>query len=240
VQEALNAVRSFLNRVELQLARRLSPQYKVQVSRQLQYLGSNYGGWALDATGLDRQSTIYSFGVGRDISFDLSLINAFGCYVHAFDPTPRSIAWIASQDLPPEFRFHPYGIAAYDGHASFHPPHNPRHVSYSMLPVPQSAGTTVEAPVYTLRTIMNRLGHDRLDLLKMDVEGAEYAVLAQIDLQAIVIKQLLVEFHHRFEGVGWRGTRTAVKRLWQAGFRTAFVSPRGEEFTFVRMESHGR
>lgn len=235
----LKKLLELLHRSQLFARRRFGQEYRLQEQRPLQNYGSEYGGWTIDPTDLNEQSTVYSFGVGRDISFDLSLIVAFGCHIHAFDPTPRSIAWIKTQDLPPEFHFHPFGIAAYDGHASFHPPQNPRHVSYSVLQVSESAGETVEAPVHTLQTIMKRLGHDRLDLLKMDIEGAEYDVLAQIDYQESKIEQLLVEFHHRFRNIGWRQTRTAVKGLWQAGFRTAYVSPSGEEFTFVRTAFDG-
>ncbi len=41
-------------------------------------------------------------------------------------------------------------------------------------------------PVKTLKTIMKELGHDRVDLLKVDVEGSEYAFLEDaIDTSAL-------------------------------------------------------
>ena len=61
--------------------------------------------------------------------------------------------------------------------------------NYLLLPQPENAvsGTvvpaavadqeTVAVPVSRLSTIMSELGHERLDVLKMDIEGAEYAVL---------------------------------------------------------------
>ena len=50
-------------------------------------LGTPYGGWVCKADKIDHSSTVYSFGVGTDISFDLELIALRGCKVHAFDPS---------------------------------------------------------------------------------------------------------------------------------------------------------
>lgn len=41
-------------------------------------------------------------------------------------------------------------------------------------------GGVDEDPTYTITTIMKRLGHSRVDYLKMDVEGAEYAALPNL------------------------------------------------------------
>lgn len=57
-------------------------------------LGNEGASWCVCPTGLSENSIAYSFGVGREISFDIALIQQFGMRVHAFDPTPRSVAWI--------------------------------------------------------------------------------------------------------------------------------------------------
>jgi FkbM family methyltransferase len=194
--------------------------------------GSDYGGWWISVAGLGPESVVYSFGVGTDVSFDLALIDRFCVTVHAFDPTPRSISWVRQQVLPPAFVFHEYGLAAHDGSAPFQPPLNPAHVSYAMT---QAAGAdTVTAPVLRLATIMDRLGHLRVDLLKMDIEGAEYEVIADLARGDAPIGQLLVEFHHRNVTRGWRRTRRAVGQLRRLGFSIAKVAPGGNEVTFVR------
>jgi FkbM family methyltransferase len=196
-------------------------------------LGSAYGGWAIDPRGLNRSSVVYSFGVGEDISFDLELIERFGATVHAFDPTPRSIEWVAGQSLPVEFHFHPHGIASYDGTATFFPPENPAHVSHTMLDKPATAGRRVDLPVKRLDTIMRELGHDRLDILKMDIEGAEYAVVDDIVSMRVPISQLLVEYHHRFDGVGAGRTAQSIRRLQRAGYRLFNISESAEEYSFL-------
>lgn len=81
--------------------------------------GSDYGGWTIAPEGLGSSSTIYSFGLGNDASFDLALIARFGCSVHGFDPSPPVAKWIGTQNLPPEYFFHDYGLGAWDGEITF-------------------------------------------------------------------------------------------------------------------------
>jgi hypothetical protein len=87
---------------------------------------------------------------------------------------------------------------------------------------------------------MLELGHDQIDLLKLDIEGAEYEVIDDLVASQIPIGQLLVEFHYRFEGIGPDRTRRAVRALNEAGFRSFHVSAIGEEYSFIRDGSVGR
>ncbi len=194
-------------------------------------LGNKGARWCLCPEGLSENSVVYCLGVGEEISFDLGLISRFGVQVHAFDPTPRSIQWVQSQTLPDKFVFHAYGAADFDGNCSFLPPKDPNHVSHTMMPR-DSPWPAVEAPVYRLCTIMKILGHDKIDLLKMDIEGAEYGVLVDLLGGTIRPQQILVEFHHRWPEIGIESTREAIRGLNQAGYRIFHISPSGEEYSF--------
>jgi FkbM family methyltransferase len=211
----------------------------VQMRCDHSYIGNDRAGWIICPTNLSSASVVYSFGVGEDISFDLELIKRFGLRVHAFDPTPKSIEWVIKQELPFEFKFSPYGVADYDGMCKFSPPMNNEHISYTVLNRP-TPWPSIEAPVRCLRTIMGELGHDKIDLLKMDIEGAEYSVLADLLASHIRVDQLLVEFHHRFPEVGVNKTKGAIKGLNAAGYRIFSVSPSGEEFGFLRLDGSSK
>jgi FkbM family methyltransferase len=195
--------------------------------------GSDYGGWELLPEAIDSDSVIYSFGVGEDASFDAALIQRFGMIVHAFDPTPRVATWVANQRLPEQFRFHSLALADRDGSISFFPPQDPAHVSHTVLPGTANAGPPITVPAKRLATIMEELGHSTIDLLKMDIEGAEYSVLADIEQSDIRPGQILVEFHHRFRGVGVTKTKQAIAALRRIGYALFWVSPSGEEYGFV-------
>jgi len=200
--------------------------------------GSDYGGWNVVTSAIDANSVVYSFGVGEDATFDLELIRRFGVTIHAFDPTPRSIAWVEKQRLPKEFVLHKYGLAAVDGNATFYPPENPDHVSHSMLEKSVTNARAVTFPVKCLRTIMKELGHETIDVLKLDIEGAEYEVLESLIDDAIRPRQFLVEFHHRFTDAGIGTTRQAVRALKKQGYGLFSVSRSVEEFCFIRRQEN--
>ena len=136
-----------------------------QMRCQTLTLGSDGSAWSICRSSLSSQSVVYSVGVGEEISFDLELIHRFGVTVHAFDPTPRSIAWVQSQTLPSEFVFHSYGIAGQDGMRRFVPPANQNFVSHTLLER-ETPWPAVEVPVRRISSVQKILGHAHIDLLK--------------------------------------------------------------------------
>lgn len=194
-------------------------------------LGTDYGAHTVALDPLNQQSIVYSVGLGTDVSFDLELIERKGLSVHGFDPTPESLAWLQRQQLPDTFVVHDVGVAGYDGTAKLHAPDNPDHVSHTLLPRRGRDAATVS--VHRLATLMETLGHESLDVLKIDIEGAEYAVLEGLATAKLPIKQLLIEYHHQFEDVPVEKTRESIARLRAAGYRAFAVSETGREWSFL-------
>lgn len=205
--------------------------YSPEVDCPFEVLGNEDASFAVCPDRLTSSSVVYSFGIGTDISFDLELIGRFGVQVHAFDPTPRSLKWLKSQNLPRGFEVHEYGVADHDGVVEFAPPDSPEHVSHTI--VAGRGHHTVTAPVRRIPTIMRELGHSSIDLLKMDVEGAEYSVIRDLLSESVRVGQLCIEFHHRWPQIGASQTRQAVAALRSAGYRLFHVSDLGSEFSFL-------
>jgi FkbM family methyltransferase len=196
--------------------------------------GSAYGGWNIITDRIGINSIVYSFGVGEDASFDLALVAKFGLRVHAFDPTPKSIEWVRSQHFGEQFVLHEFGLANVDGEIAFNPPENANHVSYTILDRPATCNRAIRFPVKKLQTIMDLLGHTHIEILKIDIEGAEYGVIQDLLKYNIRPEQILVEFHHRFPGVGIAKTKAAIAQIKEMGYALFAVSSSGEEFSFVR------
>lgn len=196
-------------------------------------LGANYKvSWAIDPTLLSEESVVYSCGIGEDISFDLCLIQRYGLTVNAFDPTPESIRWLEAQHKPDRFHFHPVGIAGHDGTISLHKQSDiGDDVSMSALRGDPKGKQVV--PVKRISTIMGELGHRHIDLLKMDIEGCEYDVIEDILENRLSIRQLLIEFHHRWPEIGHARTQTALSLLRSHGYRIFAASGLWDEYSLV-------
>ncbi len=216
--------------VDKLLGRKVKAEVEVEIPNAS--LGTEYGAHVVCVEVLDSESIVYSFGLGEDISFDLKLIERVGCCVQGFDPTPRAIDYVTSLNPPSRFQLHHFGLSAEDGSLTFYPPKNEEHVSWSLVNKSRSSQKPVEVPVKRLRTVMDEKGHTRLDVLKMDIEGAECAVLDDI-LGDIQIDQILVEFHPHFANIGVDKTQRTLTALSAAGYRIFAISPRGKEMSFI-------
>ena len=160
----------------------------------MKFIGNPNAKWPVLLDELNDQSVIYAAGVGEDVSFDLGLIDQVGCDVHAFDPTPRACAYaepIAAEN--PKFHFHPWGLWSSDTTMKFFAPANSEHVSHSILNL-QEQDDFFEAPCRKVSTIMNDLGHTHIDLLKIDIEGAEYEVIDSLFKSDIFPRLVCIEF----------------------------------------------
>ncbi len=198
-------------------------------------LGDLYARFCVCPDYLNESSVVYSFGCGDNISFDLELIDRFDVAIFAFDPTPKAIEWLNRQSVPKKFHFHEIGLSHYDGIAYFQPPGNPDHVSYSMDIEGNRDDDRIQAEVNRLSSIIKKLGHNRIDLLKIDIEGSEYRVIDDILKSGTRIGQLLVEFHHGIGGIPNNHTTQAINKLRQSGYILFDVSEEQREFSFINL-----
>ena len=195
----------------------------------VEWLGTDYGRFIIPKGIVGEDWIVYSGGVGEDISFDLELIERFGCHVHAFDPTPRAVEFVekaAGQE--PRFHFTPVAIWKEADVLRFYAPQNPDHVSHSVVNL-QATEDYFEAECDSLSGLMKRLGHDRIDLLKLNIEGAEYEVLECMIERDPGVRVLCVAFDQPMPI--WR-THRMICQL--AGARFVLCAIDGWKMTFVR------
>lgn len=202
--------------------------------------GSSYGGWVVNPSQISPDSVVYSFGLGEDVTFDVEMVETYGVEVHGFEPDPLALEWLGRQDLPAGVHAHPYGLAASDGEATLHPvrPSTARQLSggrtlSTEIGPPAEEHEKHVAQVRRLGSIMRELGHDHVDVLKIDIEGLEYEVLDDMLAGGIHPKQLLVEFHQSLKGIPATRTVQSIRKLRAAGYRPFFVSPRCAEISFL-------
>lgn len=207
------------------------PKVKITYSTTSERHGTVYGGWNIMPNSLNSDSIIYSFGIGEDISFDISIIRKYGCKVYGFDPTLRVVEWIKKQDLYDKFLFYPIALSEKDGLMTFYSPKDELNVSHTIIKNTDSKAVEVECKC--IESISNMLNHTNIDLLKMDIEGFEYSVLENMLSSKIRPKQLLIEFHHFYPEIGNIRTENIIKLLEKNSYELFAIADSFCEYSFV-------
>ena len=149
---------------------------------------------------------VYSVGISDDSSFDRAITARYpGCQIFAFDPT----------------------IGRPTGYEGF----GPRIHFYAIWLVGSRRAGRVDEQGHehmTLSQIMAMLGHERIDVLKMDVEGSEWAVFTNWEEEWLrdgtdacpPFRALSAELHFPLEPEVQLefGTHAALHRLRSFGF----------------------
>jgi FkbM family methyltransferase len=119
--------------------------------------------------------------------------------------------------------FH-YGLYTKNSIIKFFKPTNNNHVSHSVVPGMRgnvNSQNYIFVAVKELRTIMRELGHDHIDLLKIDIEGCECDVIQKMLEDDIKPKYISVDFD-----LGWHGDcirdrqrcESTIRSLKEAGY----------------------
>jgi FkbM family methyltransferase len=186
----------------------------------MEKLGTNYGGWYVPTNmNLNENSVVYSGGVGEDMSFDLLLQCKYNCDVLLIDPTKRARThfnevklyysnkklftggiqqdyYSCIQNLSPNFDKINYlniGLWKCNDELKFFKQNNENYVSQSLLE--NMFGTNYDVvKVDSIKNIMENQGHNNIDLLKLDIEGAEIETINQMLDDKIYPTYVLIEF----------------------------------------------
>jgi FkbM family methyltransferase len=212
----------------------------VAISLPTVYLGSDHAGYSIFPNNLNSKSIVYSFGLGDDISFDLDIIERFGCSVFGSDPTPKSIEYLKKLELPELFKFYEYAIADYNGEIKLFFPKNQQHVSLLSGNDGQRDGRSQIFPCVTLKSFMALNNHQHIDLVKMDIKGPEFSIIKQLIENNISFDQLIVEFTPEIFPNGKQLVEETIDLLSDHGYYVFCVSDDGRNISIARDNNHLR
>ena len=199
-------------------------------------LGTKYGGWWVYTPALGANPLLIDCGLGTDISFPSAFLERFGGHVIGIDPNPDALAYSRAH-CPKGMEIVEAALWTVAGEQlRFHLP-RPREqlppgadgVSGSLLASHSYAGqATRSVRTTTLAEVLSRAGLEACDLLKLDIEGAEYEVLEAYCASGEVrrARQLLVEFHHHCTDRTLDDTRRCIARVEASGFSLQYTEDR--------------
>ena len=193
-------------------------------------LGSAYGGWKVPISAVGEGDVCYCVGSGGDISFDLELIKRYGAVVRAVDPVEAyGAAALDAAGDEPRFNFRQAAVSTHDGVVRMQTHHEPDSQSLSAAGL-YDTDEWVEVDGRTIPSLMREFGDDRIDLLKLDVEGSEYELMPTLDLVGLGVRVFAIQIHHT-------GTVAQALRLIEHVRRQGFclIAERPKlKLTFVR------
>lgn len=80
---------------------------------------------------------------------------------------------------------------------------------------------------------MQSFGHRHIDLMRLDVQGNEYAALAALERSELRPCQLVIEFNHHLPELGVEDTEDALERLNMLGYRIFSCDDLGRSFSLA-------
>jgi hypothetical protein len=104
-----------------------------------------------------------------------------------------------------------------------------------------AGGGQLEVRTTSLAELLTAAGREECDVLKLDVEGAEYEVLEALCANREVrrARQVIAEFHHGWTEHPLEHTREITAKIEAAGFRLAHTENRN--YLFIRRDvEHAR
>lgn len=216
--------------------------------QELTRLGTSYGGWTVPVAAVAPGRIAICVGAGEDISFDVEL-NKRGMTVFTMDPTPRAKIHVQQvldgvgggsvvaidkspsehYDLvgfdPLRFRFLELGLSDQDQVMRFWTPKNPEHVSHSIVNL-QRTEDFFEARCVRLETLCSLFKISSIEILKLNIEGAEYAVLEDLIAGEIRPRVICVDFdegYNPLDGGYMKRIAHTVKQMKTSGYKLLYV-----------------
>jgi FkbM family methyltransferase len=165
---------------------------------------------------LDKDSVVVDLGANRGY-FSHEIYDLIGCECYAVEASPELFESIESSDRIHKFN---YAIAAENKTLKFNLSTNEESGSIKDLPDRLTDTNTVEIQGITLDHFLQENNIEKVDLLKVDIEGAEIEMFKSVSDETLQkIGQIAVEFHDFLDYFDMRDdVKFLEKRFEELGF----------------------
>jgi FkbM family methyltransferase len=182
--------------------------------------GDVYGLAEYDFMGVDWGEVRHVIDAGANIgAFTLWVAVRGPSQVVSLEPNPQTFSLlqhnIEQAGLGPRVKLENVAVAGTSGTRTLH---LHQYSTDASLDEHSGAQGTVQVEAITLGEVIAQSGFPQIDLLKIDIEGAEYEVFSEPDLAALDrVKFIILECHLGMEGDYW----SVISLLQRRGFEVA-------------------
>lgn len=186
------------------------------------------------ASALDQHSVVVDLGMCRG-RFSSSIARRFGCRVFGAEPEPGlfralpAVAGLSARHV---------ALTGKDGTVWLY---TNRSGDPTVSPgLARDHSAKIEVPGVTLESFLAEAGLTHVDLLKIDIEGAEIPMLMNASEHILRnIEQMTVEFHDFIDPSQRAGVRAVDRRLRAAGFRRIRFSRDNTDVLYLNRRGRG-
>ncbi len=188
---------------------------------------------------LDSRSKVVDVGCGFDADMSMYMIKKFGLFAVGIDPTHKHQHSLdeLTRKGGGKFSHQPWAVSNTDGHITFNESTN--RDSGSILETHINIHGQKQVEQYSVESISlgklpERLGLDKIDYIKLDLEGAEYELIENLTKEQLdKYDQIFIEFHHHaFPNFKPENTKQMARKIESFGFRSFSLD--NHDFLFYR------
>jgi FkbM family methyltransferase len=188
------------------------------------------------------QSVVVDLGANEG-EFCTVIARRYGCRVFAAEPTPH--LYEALRNASPRVTLFPVALGGSDGSATFRfDPGKSKsgsllahRVTESVLSNPVST-KCAQVDVWSLKGLFERTGLLSVDLLKVDIEGAELDLFESASSDCLLrCRQIAVEFHDYWYPELSERTEAVKRKLVGIGFEMIQFTPNNKDVLFFRRDA---
>lgn len=188
--------------------------------------GHTFYGTAINPTAI-----VMDLGACRG-DFCKYITTRYGCLAYAIEASPELFSSLIESSLVRKYN---YAIAGSDGFTTFYQA-SLETAGNIMGPKSNSSGYTVDIETRKLSSLVQEVGLKELDLLKIDIEGAELLLFdTAVDKDITNAKQISIEFHDSVQipNISTEQARSIIEKIHAAGFWGIALGAKNSDWLFV-------
>jgi len=173
---------------------------------------------------LNPKSIIVDVGCGFEADFSRFMMQRFGAQCFGIDPTEKhksALMQLAAQSAG-RFVYLQNAVSSTNGELQFFEIENMESGSLLIdhINIMKDVTKSYLVRSVTLREIPHLIDHEKIDLIKLDIEGAEYDLFENVTIEDLkAYSQIYIEFHHNsVKSRSLRDTEKVIRILRENNF----------------------